>query len=203
MCVSHDGKTVFAGSWDKTIWSWNTSTRQPLTRYKGHVDFVKSVLNTRVNGQDILISGAADAEVLIWDVSTGKRLHILKGHTRGVNCLILDPLEPSNFFTASSDREIRQCRLSPALDKLTLSEAIIAHETGIYGAFFDEDGDLWTASADKTVKCLVRANQWKAETSLDHPDFVRDVAVHEQGGWVVTACRDEEVRVWDRAVNHP
>ena len=26
------------------------------------------------------------------------------------------------------------------------------------------------------------------------------LVVYEQGGWVITACRDEEVRVWNRAV---
>lgn len=34
---------------------------------------------------------------------------------------------------------------------------------------------------------------------LPHPDFVRDIVVDVDGGWVVTACRDEEVRVWDAA----
>lgn len=176
-------------------------TETASTKYKGHVDFVKSVLCTNVVGKDVLISGSADSEVFLWDVVTGKRLHVLKGHTRGVNCLALDPTDPSVLFTASSDREIRQCKIASSVEKTTLSEAIIAHETGIYGMFFDEDGDLWTASADKTAKCLVREAGWKAETSLEHPDFVRDVAVHEQGGWVVTACRDEEVRVWNRGVS--
>lgn len=27
---------------------------------------------------------------------------------------------------------------------------------------------------------------------------MRDVAIDEIGGWVITACRDEHVRVWDR-----
>ena len=28
---------------------------------------------------------------------------------------------------------------------------------------------------------------------------MRDVAVDEDGGWAVTACRDEEVRVWEKS----
>jgi WD40 repeat protein len=69
----------------------------------------------------------------------------------------------------------------------------------VYKLIFDSDGDLWTASADKTAKHLVREDGWKADTTLEHPDFVRDIVVHERGGWVVTACRDEEVRVWNRS----
>ena len=45
----------------------------------------------------------------------------------------------------------------------------------------------------------MREDGWKADTTLQHPDFVRDIVVHERGGWVVTACRDEEVRVWNNA----
>lgn len=32
---------------------------------------------------------------------------------------------------------------------------------------------------------------------LSHPDFVRDIVVDTEAGLVITACRDEEVRVWD------
>jgi hypothetical protein len=70
----------------------------------------------------------------------------------------------------------------------------------VYRLFFDEDGDLWTASADKFAKCLTRDSGWKPNLALEHPDFVRDVVVYDQGGWVVTACRDEEIRVWNKAV---
>ncbi|KAI9870170.1 MAG: hypothetical protein M1830_004570 [Pleopsidium flavum] len=49
------------------------------------------------------------------------------------------------------------------------------------------------------VKCLSRERGWKADTVLKHPDFVRDVVVDDRGGWVITGCRDEEVRVWNRA----
>jgi WD40 repeat protein len=56
---------------------------------------------------------------------------------------------------------------------------------------------LWTASLDKTARHLVRSRDWAEDTVLTHPDFVRDVVVDNEGGWVITACRDEEVRVWD------
>jgi WD40 repeat protein len=76
---------------------------------------------------------------------------------------------------------------------------VIAHETSIDALHFDSDGDLWTASADKTAKCLSRGREWEEDSSFEHPDFVRAVVIDEDGGWVITACRDEEVRVWDRA----
>jgi WD40 repeat protein len=204
ICLSPDGQLLFAGCWDKSIWSWDAKTREPKRRYLGHSDFVKSVVSTRLDGKEVLISGGADASIIIWEISTGQKLRILKGHARGIQDLILDPFDYENsnsvsFFSAGSDREIRFWQEPPSTNDL--SDAILEHETSVYKLYFDSDGDMWTASADGTVKNLIRERGWKADTILTHPDFVRDVVVDEQGGWIITACRDEEVRVWNRAVS--
>lgn len=164
------------------------------------------------------MSGSADATIILWDVATGEKLHILKGHTRGVLALVIDPLslpgpgqrmedlgkaENVTLFSAGSDREIRRWTITSS-DASQVSgteesdSPIIAHETSIDAIRFDNDGDLWTASADKSAKCLSRSRNWETDTELPHPDFVRDVVVDEEGGWVVTVCRDEEVRVWEK-----
>ena len=77
--------------------------------------------------------------------------------------------------------------------------SILQHETSVYSLHFDTDDDLWTASADGSVKCLSRDGGWQADVMLVHGDFVRAVAVDERGGWIVSAGRDEDVKVWDRA----
>ena len=106
------------------------------------------------------------------------------------------------LLSASSDREIRRWYVSKeSAHELSesIEKPILAHDTSVYKLCFDSEGDLWTASADKTAKHLVRSRNWEADTVLQHPDFVRDVVVAEQAGLVATACRDEEVRVWDVA----
>jgi len=140
---------------------------------------------------------------------TSHKIHALRGRgqSRAITDLVLDQFSDQVnpvIFVATSERDIYSVTLplsSQPLNSKTIvvSEPIIAHETSVYRLFFDADGDLWTASADKTAKHLVREDGWKADTTLQHPDFVRDVVVHERGGWVVTACRDEEVRVWNRS----
>jgi WD40 repeat protein len=207
--LSPSASTVFAGCWDKSIWSWSVSNQGsiPGKRFQGHADFVKAVVVVLLNGKQVLVSGSADASIIVWDVETGKRLHTLKGHTRGILALAVDPLEEDKdgviVWSAGSDREIRRWRIGlesakeiPSTEDLP--SPLIAHETSVDSLLFDSDGDLWTASADKTVKCLSRSQNFASDTSLEHPDFVRDVVVDEEGGWVVTACRDEEVRVFDK-----
>ncbi|KAF2878360.1 WD domain-containing protein [Massariosphaeria phaeospora] len=210
LAISTTSNTLFAGCWDKTIWSWAIATRKPIRQFKGHTDFLKAVLVFTLEGKEVLVSASADASIIVWDVATGETLHTLKGHTRGVLALTLDLTERDVkkdsvvIFSAGSDREIRRWSIgiSSAFEIDATSDVaspIIAHETSVDSLRFDSDGDLWTASADKSVKCLSRNRNWEEDTKLEHPDFVRDVVVEEDGGWVVTACRDEEVRVWDKA----
>ncbi|EAW07596.1 WD40 repeat domain-containing protein [Aspergillus clavatus NRRL 1] len=204
ICFSPDGKLLFAGCWDKTVWSWDVASKQLKQRYEGHSDFVRSVTSARLQGQDLLISGGADAQILVFDIASGKRLYTIKGHAKGIQDLVVDPASLDSdgsrlVFSAGSDREIRQFDIAAGSQDLTAADPLLAHDTSVYKLFFDGDGDMWTASADKTAKCLVREDGWKSNLTLTHPDFVRDVVVYEQGGWVITACRDEEVRVWNRS----
>ncbi|KAI4707962.1 hypothetical protein J4E89_007080 [Alternaria sp. Ai002NY15] len=205
VAVSSKSDTLFAGCWDKSIWSWTLSTRKPAKRFQGHSDFVKAVIAFTLHGKEVMVSASQDASIIVWDVATGSKLHTLKGHTRGILALALDPAdyEPSKdtatVFSAGSDREIRRWTIGLTSASEVEPSPIIAHETSIDALHFDSDGDLWTASADKTAKCLSRGREWAEDSTFEHPDFVRDVAIDEDGGWLVTVCRDEEVRVWDKS----
>lgn len=212
LAVSAETDSLFTGCWDKNIYAIRLSSKQKSRRLSGHADFIKCLITTSLNGKPILISGGADAAIVVWDVESGKQLHKLKGHTKSLQDVAIDPLSipegasaPQDsfvLFSASSDREIRRWHIS--VDSAyelpeSLATPILAHETSVYKIQFDSEGDLWTSSADKTAKHLVRSRDWGPDTVFQHPDFVRDVVVNEDLGLVVTACRDEEVRVWDTA----
>lgn len=170
---------------------------------------------------DILISGSADSTIIIWNLTNGAKLHTLIVHNRGILCLAIDPLsypdpeaektdgdvESLTLFSGSSDREILRWTLSSKINapssgaRSTISpygEPLLAHETSVYDLQFDADGDLWTASADGTVNCLSRSDNWTADTSLPHGDYVRAVALDETRGVVITAGRDEDVKLWEK-----
>jgi WD40 repeat protein len=134
-----------------------------------------------------------------------------------VQDLALDPEESTDseviLVSSSSDPQIRRWRISlssasqildltkdVAAQNTPASSTILEHETSVYKVHFwgdDEDSDLWTASADGTAKCLSRAKKWTTEETYQHGDYVRDVAVTED--WIITAGRDEDVKVWDRS----
>lgn len=170
-----------------------------------------------VSGRDILISGGADKKIMVWDTETGRRLHTLQDPTTtllAVQHLAIDPIlstaDAAVVVSASSDPSIRRWKINldayeqlpesfldqPDTERLTILE----HDTSVYKLQFDladDEADLWTASADGTAKCLQRARNFVADDTLTHGDYVRAVVTTEQ--WVVTAGRDENVKVWDRA----
>lgn len=181
---------------------------------------MKAVVSLALANTDILISGSADGSIVVWNAESGAKLHVLKGHSRGVQAFALDLVhsgtpdesqEPHAYiFSGDSSWEIRRWRVSLSSSKEVPTnkadqnlrtgpfQPLVRHETSIYALCCDSGLDLWTASADKTGKCLSRDRAWAVDTVLDHPDFVRAIAIDERGGWVVTGCRDEEVRIWEK-----
>ncbi|POR37088.1 Putative WD repeat-containing protein [Tolypocladium paradoxum] len=210
-------ETIFAGSWDKDIWSWDIESAKPRRKYSGHADFVKAVVCGRLSDKEVLVSGGADKKILVWDIETGRRIHTLQDPTTtmlAVQYLAIDPVlstpDALVLASASSDPHIRRWKITldsyeqlpdsfhdrPDTERLTIEE----HDTSVYKLVFDVDGeeaDLWTASADGTAKCLARSRNFVADDVFTHGDYVRAVVVTEQ--WVVTAGRDENVKVWGRA----
>jgi len=211
--------TLYAGSWDKTIWSWNISTRAPGVRFRGHSDFVKCLLTLPLPGVELLISGSSDATIIIWNASTGEKLQTLKGHSMGVLALAIDPLGGQDggddgieeamgdnliLFSASSDRTILRWSINPRHPHSSLATLLppplIPHETSIYALHFSpSSADLYTASADGTAMRLSREHDWAHDTILQHGDYVRAVAVSANEKYIVTAGRSEDVKVWDAA----
>ena len=208
--------TLFAGSWDKNVWSWDLTLRTPGRKYVGHSDFVKAVVCARAGGKELLISGGADKKIMVWDIAPGARLHTLKDDV--VNMLSLQDLvidhaastpDEVSLISASSDPHIRRWKIrldgweqvvetlpdAPGTDRRTILE----HETTVYKLVLDQGGDeadLWTSSGDGTAKCLSRIKSFSCEDTFHHGDHVRAVAVTDQ--WVITAGRDEDIKFWER-----
>ncbi|KAF2966471.1 hypothetical protein GQX73_g7113 [Xylaria multiplex] len=204
-CVAVGGPgnfTLFAGSWDKDIWSWNLETRAPGRKYSGHTDFVKTIICAKIGSKDCLISGGADKKIMVWDIETGSRIHVIQDQTvsmMALQHLLIDPLESTPeaviLVSASSDPHIRRWRIT-----VDAVEQIKENMTLRYiNSFFDTEGeevDLWTSSGDGTAKCLSRQKGFATEDTIKHGSHVRTVAVTDQ--WIITAGRDEDVKVWDR-----
>lgn len=166
-----EGGTLFAGSWDKSIWSWDLATGQQGRKYTGHTDFVKTVVCARLSSssssssRDVLISGAADKRIIVWDVATGKELHVLQdGVTKmlAVQHLAVDPARTTpdeiHLVSASSDPHVRRWRIRESSWEQVVDEVpdpaapagsgvvaerrtLLEHDTSVYRLAFAPDAD--------------------------------------------------------------
>ncbi|KND01745.1 uncharacterized protein SPPG_03538 [Spizellomyces punctatus DAOM BR117] len=179
---------IVTGSWDKTIRKWDTKTATTILTFNGHSDFVKRIV---IFGNR-LYSASSDSTIRQWDLETGECLRVFKEHTRAVEDIVLTE-DGRILFSASSDTTIKKWDTTTGQVLATLS----GHLTSVYALVLQE-GSLWSASADKTAK------RWDLETNLpdssfEHPDFVRSLAVFPGGAHLATGSRDENVRLWDVA----
>ncbi|KAJ3283547.1 hypothetical protein HDU79_008976 [Rhizoclosmatium sp. JEL0117] len=173
--VANADRFVYTGSWDKSIKKFDASTGELLATFTGHADFVKTLILVPSPSGLHLLSGSSDNTIKKWDPITGALLQTWKGHTRPVESLVFVEGEESG-----EGQELSQLK---------------GHLTSVYKLHITEDGELWSASADKTVK------RWNLEAAIsdstfEHPDFVKCVAV-VHGNYVVTGGRDENIRVFD------
>lgn len=162
-----------------------------------------------------MISGGADKKIIVWDTATGERLYTIRDKMDtllAIQHIAVDPVDSTAdeiiFATSSSDPKIRRWRatltsgeqIQEDADNTTVvsdTDGINEHETSVYRLLFDSDyGDLWSASADGNAKCLSRGRAWATEDTFEHGDYVRSVVLTPD--WVVTAGRNEDVKVWDR-----
>jgi WD40 repeat protein len=161
----------------------NKQTSEKIMTYNGHTDFIKALLISR----GTLFTASSDKTIQHSDLSSGAVIKIMKGHTRGVECLAMDD-NGEVLFSGSSDCSIRRWDVKTGVCLGVMD----GHVTSVYSLVFN-DGNLWSsknmirltklASADKMAmrwdveKCVV-------DTRLPHPDFVKCVLVI--GEFVIT-----------------
>lgn len=180
---------LVSGSADKSIIIWNARTHERLHTLLGHARAVLalaldpfSLPDVLSTAQDypgaIIASGDSNREIRFWQVSA-ESAHEISYKAAAQ----LDPLIPF--------KEIGQEESDGILP-------LIVHETSIFALSYAENGDLWTASADRSTKQLSRQHEFSIDSTLEHGDYVKAVVIaSETNGAVVTCCRDEDVRVWD------
>ncbi len=150
----------------------------------------------------VLFSGSSDKTIRAWNALTGECLRKLEGHRRGIESIQCqspfhsdDTLENVIIFSSSSDGTIRKWDVVSG-NCLMVFEG---HLTNVYQIWLQDDSELFSCSADNTAKLwdVVSEGGKKCVKTFEHPDLVRCCAVYENR-YLITGCRDEKVRVWDK-----
>ncbi|KAK9317267.1 WD40-repeat-containing domain protein [Lipomyces starkeyi] len=164
-----DGERIVSASRDKTLRIWAVKTGYCLRTVDGHSDWIKDVVPT-LDGE-LLLSVGADHLARITEVSTGDSRLTVAAHDHVIECCAVAPPASYTYIAA-----------------LTESKRIPPTSSGF--EYFA------TGARDRTIKMWdFRGNL--VVTLEGHDNWVRSIAFHPGGKFLISAGDDKTIRCWD------
>eukprot|EP00286_Rhodomonas_abbreviata_P001889 CAMPEP_0181291288 /NCGR_PEP_ID=MMETSP1101-20121128/1885_1 /TAXON_ID=46948 /ORGANISM="Rhodomonas abbreviata, Strain Caron Lab Isolate" /LENGTH=602 /DNA_ID=CAMNT_0023395665 /DNA_START=53 /DNA_END=1861 /DNA_ORIENTATION=+ len=182
---AHKTTYIFTGGYDHTARCFNAETGECLFIYRGHRSFVFDLRVGQENEKDedaedvienvkwYLYTGSYDGTVRRWDIATGECVMVYELEYGSevprfrAGCVQLLEVFGGLFFTCTADKMLRAWSIadgecvweSPAhLDAITGMQLRPKHETATAFQVTETPEELYTCSADKTVRV------WEPET---------------------------------------
>ena len=148
IAVDHTAGRILTGSFDYAMMLWQLTEdggAKQVSRFDDH-DGAVSAVGFVPGGK--ALSGSDDGALHLWDLNTGKRVHLMKGH--GAKILGLDVTANGKLaVTASWDRTVRVWNLETGKIKHVLK----GHTAPINAAAFTADGkQILSAATDGTLR---------------------------------------------------
>jgi platelet-activating factor acetylhydrolase IB subunit alpha len=206
---------------DLTIKLWKGDDYKNIRTLPGHdhsvsaVRFIPSGAAGAPSSGNLLVSASRDSSLKIWDVTTGYCVKTLQGHTGWVRAVC--PSHDGRFLISTGDdmtarlwdisasnSENKQtmvghehynecCALAPPTSYKYLAPLAGLKKTPPASSTAEF---MATGSRDKTIKlwdargiCLV--------TLVGHDNWVRDLAFHPGGKYLLSVSDDKTLRCWD------
>lgn len=163
------GEFLVSASRDKTLRIWEVATGYCVKTISGHADWVRSV-EPSFDGRWLLSSGT-DQTARIWDASTKEHKATLIGHEHVVECAVFAPPSSYAHFTAIAGLK----KPPPA----SSSSEFMA-----------------TGSRDKSIR-LWDSRGSLLKTLTGHDNWVRALAFHPGGKYLLSVSDDKTIRCWD------
>ena len=201
-------------------WEWSYLKNQchlDLLTVRGHTTSPGAVrwglsgiygLNFSPDGKQIASAGS-DNLVKVWDVSTGREIRTLKGHTDVVFAVSFSP-DGQMVATGSKDATIKLWDARTG----ALVRTLEGHTSWVRNLAFSPDGTQivsgsggWSLSSNegKTPELIL----WDVNTGtptrkfLGHSAFIRDVAFRPDGKEIASVSYDRTARLWNTSTGEP
>ncbi|RLN86555.1 hypothetical protein BBJ28_00001494 [Nothophytophthora sp. Chile5] len=151
----------------------------------------------------VLVSGSDDATLKVWDFETGEYERTLKGHTNFVQSVAFNG-SGALLASTSADLSIKLWDFSSDGDYECL-RTLRGHDHNVCGVVFGPDREggvasdrLFSCSRDNTIKVWELSTGYCVNTlNAGHSDWVRAVAVSDDGLFLASCGNDRSILFWD------
>ncbi|EFA85454.1 fatty acyl-CoA synthetase [Heterostelium album PN500] len=185
-CLYYKNNLLISGTMGGVLNVIDLPSRIVLQTLHGHSDRVTSIQWwDNPNGEPSIISSSWDYTLRVWNLQTGKSIHVLSGHTFRVRCTYI---RGNILVSGSWDTTVRVWDLLTGKCIHTLT----GHSFNVWGVQF-EGKRLVTAGWDRKVK-VWDLESGKLQYTLDgHTESI--ICLQFKGSKLVTAAK--EIIVWD------
>ena len=197
---SSDGKKVASGGKDATVRVWNIVTGEELSMFscasrpEPPLSIDWSPDDKWLASGHLIMGTSAPPLITIWDVTTGKHLHIGDGEYLGNMFSVT--WSPDGQYLASTTKYMKIKIWSP---KDRQKKAVLNdHKNGVYSSAWSPDGQrLVSAGEDHTIKIWDLVSQEVLVTLCGHRGPVFSVDWSPDGSLITSGGEDGTIRVWD------
>ncbi len=145
------------------------------------------------DGRTLASGGSWDATIRLWEVSTGRHLRTLTGHTDWVTSVSFSP-DGRTLASGSDDATIRLWEVSTGRHLRTLT----GHTDWVTSVSFSPDGQtLASGSWDATIRLWEVSTGRHLRTLTGHTGGVRSVSFSPDGQTLASGSWDGTVLLWN------
>jgi len=137
--------------------------------------------------------GAADVEIIVWDLTTGEQSTVLQGHEDDVHALIYSP-DGHYLYSGGRNGTLFQWDVQSG----EIVRRFAGHENTIHQLDLNSDGSrLLSVSEDQSAVIWDTDSGQALMTLRGHTDGVTDADLSPDDNLIVTASHDGRIIVWD------
>ena len=200
-----DGRSAFSAGWDRTVRQWDLQTGKQRRWIYG---LVNASIALSEDGR-LLIIGAADGSVRLWDVERWEEVERFPGHTEAVYCVAISR-DGKHGLSGGLDHTVRLWRLRKVTGDALTDQQRLQGKWRLISAEYQgkpvpvaelKDAD-WINFAGDTQTTNYKGRIWKGTFKLDDtaelkqldflsPEYGTVAAIYQVGGDKLTIAQGQ------------